>query len=523
MVNVRQSDCGVLKMNRDNWTLYNTQKESEDMTKEQRYKELPKKLIERTLSGKWVDDTLTYIRPYLFAYMVDLTEAVFPNVESVGRSGFSGCTNLKRIDLPKALTLEPGAFKNTLSLEEINIPKVEVIEELCFGDSFLSNSKLLELKMPSVKEIGNEAFSRLAALEKVYFGALKNVPNNVLLNQRALKIVDLPSAETIGDSSFNGCTSLQTIDLSSVETIGDSAFSGCTSLATVILGDNAVIGNSSFNGCTSLQTIDLSSVETIKTSAFNGCTSLETVDLSTVKSIWANAFSDCTSLTTVIFGDDIINVSSNAFLNTPVASEASGDFHILGTKVLTAYTGSADSVTIPNGIACIGGGCFQEFAKTAAKTITLPPSVKGISDYAFANCDQLAFNENFFSSITYVGYMGFYSCNQLSGHMVWSCLKNLDSQAFAFCSFISIEFPALESISGSGTFRSCTSLIAVILSGRTIPLLTTPTTMFRKANSAFVYVPDDLLGDYLADANWARIGTRLKPISQLPEGVTLSA
>ena len=150
---------------------------------------------------------------------------------------FSGCTQLKRIELPENLdSIGWGCFEDCTSLEEIVIPG-------------------------SVTEIDDEAFVNCTALKKVVFS---------------------DNLETVCRGAFEGCTALESVALpDSLKEIEKKAFTGCTALKTVSFGAAVeIIGESAFEGCTALEIVQLpESVKTIERYAFAFCDALTEVYL----------------------------------------------------------------------------------------------------------------------------------------------------------------------------------------------------------------------------------------------------
>ena len=118
-------------------------------------------------------------------------------LETLSRSTFEYCRNLKTIILPQSLNslnrtigwYEAGyVFSSCSSLTEINIPeKIELLPKYTFGGcSSLSNIKL----SPKTRTINNNAFSNCTSLTEF------KLP---------------PYLQTIGDNAFTGCSNLKDI------------------------------------------------------------------------------------------------------------------------------------------------------------------------------------------------------------------------------------------------------------------------------------------------------------------------
>ena len=65
-----------------------------------------------------------------------------PNVTDIGGGAFSGCSNLKNIDLSNVTTIGGSAFEYCRSLTEIDLPSIENIDQWAFHSKFLRSSSL---------------------------------------------------------------------------------------------------------------------------------------------------------------------------------------------------------------------------------------------------------------------------------------------------------------------------------------------------------------------------------------------
>lgn len=77
-------------------------------------------IIEKTISGEYVNNDLTFIGSYAFFNCKNLESICFPNVEKVDTTAFSACSSLKRADftnLGSNTGIYGSTFKNCTSLE----------------------------------------------------------------------------------------------------------------------------------------------------------------------------------------------------------------------------------------------------------------------------------------------------------------------------------------------------------------------------------------------------------------------
>ena len=235
-----------------------------------------------------------------------------------GKSGFQGCTNLRRVVLPDETTsFGENAFKDCTALEEF------VVGAGCDSigwTAFQNCSALSTFTVPAnsaIKTINPGAFMNCSSLTRFPFE-------------------NCPLLETVNNNAFRG-TGLSAADMSQcpkIKSFGSSVFQDCTALASVTFpADCPVtsIGASFFQNCTALTTVDLSicsNLTVIGNGAFSGCKALSRVDLpSSLTSLPQGAFSYHGSLATE--GVAMLHVW---FRSCPVADSAKSPFsHMFGS------------------------------------------------------------------------------------------------------------------------------------------------------------------------------------------------
>lgn len=171
-----------------------------------------------------IDDGIDTIDDYAFSGNQVIEKVKFSgDIKRIGNGAFSGCKNLKSINLTKCALLE-------------------TIGDDAFGDC----SKLNQIKWMSDKDEATLA-----------------IGNKVFINCTSLTEIRLPSqTKTLKDYIFQGCTSLETADLSNLKTVTriGNLFLDCSSLNKVNLpqgGKLTSLGYYIFNGCSSLKTITI--------------------------------------------------------------------------------------------------------------------------------------------------------------------------------------------------------------------------------------------------------------------------
>lgn len=216
----------------------------------------------------------------------DATELIVgQGITSIGTENFSGCANLKSIQLPEGLTsIGYSAFSGCKKLTEVVIPSsVTNIDEYAFlGCSALESVSIGE----NTERIGEKAFSGTAVYNNpdnwengvFYVGRYaadsdsKKLNADCVLRSDTLGVADFTfqhekitsvdfgnSLKYIGIAAF-GFTDLSSVSLpESVVSLSYSSFACCKSLETFSIGKNVSdIGLYIFDSCYSLREINVS-------------------------------------------------------------------------------------------------------------------------------------------------------------------------------------------------------------------------------------------------------------------------
>lgn len=124
------------------------------------------RLVERTLSGEYVNDRVT----------------------SVGQCAFVECDSLNGISLPNAANVEREAFRNCDNLTKVNISKAAVLNQSTFTRCY----KLVDIDMSSVTTVyGWENFVDDGALEVLDWPAVTRIENSRMLIGSGVKAIFL--------------------------------------------------------------------------------------------------------------------------------------------------------------------------------------------------------------------------------------------------------------------------------------------------------------------------------------------
>ena len=185
-------------------------------------------------------------------------------LETIDKSAFKGCNNLKSIVIPASVTtIGAYAFSGCTNLTSVTFEegsKLETLDKIFYNSDIAEyNSAITEFTIPkSVTEIKPCTFIGLSSLIKVRFEDDSNV-------------TVLPS------QLFDGCYNLTTVDFgknSKIQTIDNWAFNKCIKLTAIDIPKSVTkIGMNAFDKCKAIKSITIpAGVESVGTRAFGSWT-----------------------------------------------------------------------------------------------------------------------------------------------------------------------------------------------------------------------------------------------------------
>lgn len=321
------------------------------------------------------------------------------NVTALGDNAFEGSTVLSKVTFEDGLyNIGNNAFKDCTALNDVDFTKINTLSVI--GDFAFSNTALVNVKLPKVSYICQQAFSYCTQLESIL------LPTNSEFKEVAYRL-------------FIGCIKLKGIVIpNNVQAVGTQAFMDCTALESATLSTNNAYNSLNYQ-------------------LFCNCTSLKAIVVpSNIVIIENEVFMNCTSLKDVTLNDGLSAVGGRAFYNTA----------------------SIESITVPTTLSALG---WQAFYGSGVKKLTFgATSALNFINYngnyeateVFAECRRLESvdwaNCTFTNSgFTRIPWKTFYNCNSLKSIVVPSQIVSVASECFNGCtSLTSADLAQVQSV-----------------------------------------------------------------------------
>ena len=170
-------------------------------------------------------------------------------------------------------------------------------------------------------------------------------------------------------------------------------------------------------------------VTVIDINAFEDCTSLTEVNLSdSLVEIRSNAFRNCSALLGIDFPDSLINIGEYAFYNCTSLKSIILPANLETCDAAFLYSG-VEKIELKEGLESIP---YFALSGTKIKEITLPSTIKEISQGAFSKCtllEKVILNEGLNIIDTYA----FSYCESLNEMVIPESVNKLNETAFYQC------------------------------------------------------------------------------------------
>jgi len=506
-----------------------------------------------------IDIPASYISDYAFGGCSNLTSVTIgENVVSIDQDAFSGCSGITSVTWN---AINGECFSYTSNYEKYYYEPFRAarsrISSFTFGENVrhiqdllcYEMTRLTSITIPkNVQKIGERAFQNCTGISSINWNAIycesassyiyspfyhicdninsfiigedvKSIPDYLCFQMKNLSSIVIPnSVKNIGKQAFYSCTGLTNISIpNSVQNIGDETFLWCSSLTSLTIPNpNAQCGTAILGGCFALEQIIVpASALTIHESGVNSAPSH-------VQSITVNGgeisetgFAFITHSYRTLQNLDLAVAS-----NTTIADEAFKGCYNLQSLSLPANLSNVSYMAV--------AGCKN------LQSIDIPASVVEIEQSAFEDCRSLqtitfggvqpasvSGRKNALASsnsqLRKIGNWAFYNAHQLQYLEIPEGVEEIGDGAFYGCTYMEdLVLPASVQSIGDNTFSLCAKLQKIIVNAPVPPTIQAKT-FFDVKRQIPVYVPDECVETYMADALWGEFN--IQGISHMQQGI----
>ena len=347
--------------------------------------------------------------------------------------------------------IDYNAFYGSKIICKVFIPKtIQDIPTWCFRECFNLESITVAENSPYFYSIDGVLFVKES--------------DELLICPNAKKGVYLipDGTKSIGQFGFADCRLLEKVQFaSSVKRIKDQAFIGCWGLADLVLNDG---------------------LEAIEGGAFYGCQALPGIRLpASVREIDGGAFYRTD------FSDFEVDPAS------PYFKVEEGVLYTKDGKTLVSYPrGRTGYCEIPEGVEIISEGAFSE---ARIVSLSVPGTVKSISDYAFDSCSYLK-SISLGEGVESIGQSVFRGCSSLTTVSLPDSLTSIGNWAFGCDNLTTISIPKGVTSLGWSPFEG-QALEAINVSEENQAFSSKNGVLFNKDQTELIAYPRGLAGDYV--------------------------
>lgn len=432
---------------------------------------------------------LTKIPASTFEHCTALTQIELPDgIVEIGARAFSGNESLTNVTLPRTVRrIESAAFEGCRALTDILLwPDVEEIAADAFANC--ENLTIRGWKGSAAEKAATSQGVNFAAADQEISYTLNATQDGYLVSgcdENTVLLVlpavhnGLPVVGTAANA-FANCKYLQEVRVEAESVylqvcdgiLMDAA--GKTLLlyparragADLVIDENVTaIADYAFAYCQNLRSITIGTqVETIGDHAFdavNDALCLVVQDGSPVQ-LWASAHgvryaSESTSFTYRLEGDKAYITGYTGTLPETVVPAVIDGYPVYAIENLRSPI--LTHVVVSEGIVEIGESAFQSNYTGNLLSVSLPQSVKKISDFAFAGQQYL--QEITFGGVEKIGRGAFSSCTKLTQITLPDTLTTIGWRAFEYSGLTSLTIPANVTSLGDSFISECSALTSL--------------------------------------------------------------
>ena len=255
------------------------------------------------------------------------------------------------------------------------------------GNVIIPTTVSINNKTYQVTEIGYNAFKDCKGLTSVTIpSTVTKIASQAFANS-GLTSLSLPNGLLyIGSAAFNGCNGISSLTIpESVSHIGSEAFAGCDGITNLVWNAKECHANGNLSTLSLSKVTIGSQVEALPVRFVSGA-SISQISLpESVTAIGDSAFYNCGGLTELTIPEGIMSIGNHAF------EECVNLSTLYWNAIRCARNGDMTThnitrATIGNAVEILPSN-FVSNSKIIS--ISIPASVKQISDYAFYYCDRI--------------------------------------------------------------------------------------------------------------------------------------
>lgn len=290
---------------------------------------------------------------------------------------FSGCTNLKSVNIPEGIVTIVGTsasgnyvnaipFRNCSSLERIGFPSTlrKLGQDTSHWHIFDGCTALARVDIPSVDNyLGLSTGNGISCNP---FGASTAAQRGLYVNGSLVENITVPSTITsIGKYLFSNNNTIKTVQFhSSLTSIGEGAFRGCTGLTALTIPTSVTsIGSLAFYGCSNIDgnVVLSSSVTSTANDMFYNCTKIDCLAIYKTADTPMRHIQRCATDGVIYMAGSITDAGQSGQYSTCAHFITDGDFTCSGAyspfraNAMTIRIGGNYSTT-SNSVGLVDGG-----------------------------------------------------------------------------------------------------------------------------------------------------------------------
>lgn len=352
--------------------------------------------VGRTEENYKIEDFVSSVSDYAFAYSNNLKNIDFTNVTNIGKYAFYNCNKLEDINFGTKLeTIQDGAFSLCSSLHYVNI--INTVTSI--GNSAFYNCKeLFGLRIAdSVVDLGKDIIKECeSAIVYVNKDAVTSDWNSYWNSDR--------------NQVYYGVTDENVAIIDGIcyklETNGATVIGHSKIVENVIIPNGVIVNNyhfdvigiarCSFQKDAYVKFVAIgNNVTFVREYAFTECKNLSELIISNCPtSLEYDSFSKCKSLKKVTLGNKITAISSGAFIELPLSAYKSYDNGF--------YLGNKEHPYL----------YFISALSKDTKSCNIHEETRILADRAFYGCNGLK-SVTMYNNVEFVGNQAFYNCKLL--------------------------------------------------------------------------------------------------------------